>query len=159
VGLRTVYRYFPTERQLRDAVMQRLEEEAGVTYEGVTLESAASVAARVFASLESFAVGHTVTGGEDPTFEAEDDRRRQALRVAVDEAAPEWSDAQKEATAAAVDVVWAVGSYERLVALWNLDHGQATCVISWLIGLVADAVDSGAPPPVRARRRARAGTR
>jgi AcrR family transcriptional regulator len=158
VGLRTVYRYFPTERLLRDAVMQRLEEEAGVTYEGVTLASAASVAARVFASLQSFAVGPAVAGREDPTFEAEDDRRRQALRVAVGEAAPEWSDAQTEATAAALDVLWAVGSYERLVAVWNLDHRQATCVVSWVIGLVADAVDRDAPPPVRTRR-ARTGTR
>lgn len=155
VGLRTVYRYFPSERLLRDAVMQRLEEEAGVTYEGVTLASVASVAASVFGSLQSFAVGHAVAGTEDPTFEAEDDRRRQALRTAVDEAAPGWSDAQKQATAAALDVLWAVGSYERLVALWNLDHAQATCVLSWLIALVSDAVDRDAPPPVRARRRVR----
>ena len=30
VGERTVYRHFPTERHLHDAVMQRLESEAGV---------------------------------------------------------------------------------------------------------------------------------
>jgi len=155
VGLRTVYRYFPSERLLRDAVMQRLEEEAGVSYDGVTLASAPAVAARVFASLQSFAVGHAVAGREDPTFEAEDGRRRQALRAAVEDAAPQWSDAQKEATAAALDVLWAVASYERLVGLWNLDHAHATCVVAWLIGLVGNAVDRDAPPPVRARRRPR----
>src|ERR1700746_1952576 len=37
----SVYRHFANERELRDAVMQRLGEEAGVTYEGVTLDAVA----------------------------------------------------------------------------------------------------------------------
>ena len=37
VGDRTVYRHFPTERHLQDAVMQRLESEAGVSYEDVAV--------------------------------------------------------------------------------------------------------------------------
>ena len=37
VGERTVYRHFPTERHLHDAVMQRLESEAGISYEDVDL--------------------------------------------------------------------------------------------------------------------------
>ena len=37
VGERTVYRHFPTERHLHDAVMQRLESEAGISYENVDL--------------------------------------------------------------------------------------------------------------------------
>ena len=41
VGERTVYRHFPTERHLHDAVMQRLEEEAGITYEGVDMRNLA----------------------------------------------------------------------------------------------------------------------
>ena len=40
VGERTVYRHFPTERHLHDAVMARLEEEAGVTYEDLELADA-----------------------------------------------------------------------------------------------------------------------
>src|SRR5580700_11258714 len=48
VSERTVYRHFPTERDLHDAVMSRLEEEAGVTYEGISLEQVAAVATKVF---------------------------------------------------------------------------------------------------------------
>src|ERR1700738_4556375 len=33
VSERTVYRHFPTERHLHDAIMQRLESEAGISYE------------------------------------------------------------------------------------------------------------------------------
>src|SRR5438105_15637906 len=35
VSKRTVFRHFANERELRDAVMQRLQERAGVTYERV----------------------------------------------------------------------------------------------------------------------------
>src|SRR3954452_22835604 len=45
VGERTVYRHFPTERHLHDAVMARLEEEAGVTYEGLDLASLPEITA------------------------------------------------------------------------------------------------------------------
>ena len=51
VGERTVYRHFPTERHLHDAVMQRLESEAGILYEDVDLDNLGAVTARVFASL------------------------------------------------------------------------------------------------------------
>ena len=37
ISERTVYRHFPTERHLHDAVMARLEDEAGITYEDVEL--------------------------------------------------------------------------------------------------------------------------
>ena len=43
VGERTVYRHFPTERHLHDAVMQRLESEAGISYEDVDLANLAEV--------------------------------------------------------------------------------------------------------------------
>ena len=43
VGERTVYRHFPTERLLHDAVMHRLHEEAGVDYGSVTIDNLAEV--------------------------------------------------------------------------------------------------------------------
>src|SRR5215471_9947932 len=52
VGERTVYRHFPTERHLHDAVMQRLESEAGVSYEDVNLTNLAETTSRVFGSLQ-----------------------------------------------------------------------------------------------------------
>src|SRR6478672_3533486 len=100
VGERTVYRHFPTERHLRDAVMDRLEEEAGVSYDEVTLDDVPEVAALVFASLHGFAVRTVTQMPADPTFEAADDRRQGALRRSVEAAAPQWTDAQKETAAA-----------------------------------------------------------
>src|SRR5262245_37363240 len=93
VGERTVYRHFPSERHLHDAVMQRLEEEAGITYEDVELDTLAEVTARIFASLSSFAVRSSLPEPADPTFVAVDERRRTALLRAVSAEAPQWSDA------------------------------------------------------------------
>src|SRR5213595_3751824 len=68
VSERTVYRHFATERELRDAVMRRLEEEAGVSYEGIGLDDLAPVTALVFSARASFAASATVV--DDPTFVA-----------------------------------------------------------------------------------------
>src|SRR6202022_4318989 len=56
VGERTVYRHFPTERHLHDKLMQRLDSEAGISYEDVDLTNLAGVTAAVFASLQRFSV-------------------------------------------------------------------------------------------------------
>ena len=88
VGERTVYRHFPTERHLHDAVMQRLESEAGISYEDVDLANLAEVTARVFASLQRFSVRESVETPQDPTFVSVDERRRDALLRAVSASAP-----------------------------------------------------------------------
>ena len=46
VNERTVYRYFTNERGLRDAVMHRMEQEAGIDLAGMRLQDIADVAAR-----------------------------------------------------------------------------------------------------------------
>jgi AcrR family transcriptional regulator len=153
VGERTVYRHFPTERHLRDAVMQRLEAEAGVSYDEVTLDDVPEVAALVFASLHGFAVQSVTPAPTDPTFEAADDRRKGALRRSVDDAAPQWTDEQKETVAALLDVLWNLPSYERLVSGWQFDGDRATEALQWLIGMVTTAVEGDAPPPTKAPRR------
>jgi AcrR family transcriptional regulator len=81
LGERPVYRHFPTEQHLHRAVMQRLEDEAGITYEDVELANLAEVTGRVFASLRSFAVRASVEAPDDPTFVAVDDRQRRATPV------------------------------------------------------------------------------
>ena len=42
-----------------------------------------------------------------------------------------------------LDVLWAVVSYERLVVDWELDPKDAIRGITWVIGLVEDAVRGG----------------
>src|SRR4051812_6400634 len=133
VGERTVYRHFPTERHLHDAVMQRLEQEAGITYEDVTLDNLGAVTAKVFSSRGSFAVGERVSAPESPTFVAVDQRRRDALERAVAASTTRWSDRERAMTAALLDVLWNLPSYERLVGVWNLTADEATRALTWLI--------------------------
>ena len=148
VGERTVYRHFPTERHLHDAVMQRLEEEAGITYEDVTLDNLGAVTAKVFASRSSFAVGESVAAPDSPTFVAVDQRRRDALQRAVAASAATWTDSERATVAALLDMLWNLPSYERLVGVWNLTPEDATRAITWLIDYVVDAIERDAPPPV-----------
>lgn len=147
VGERTVYRHFPTERHLHDAVMQRLESEAGISYEDVDLGNLGDVTGRVFASRQRFAVRESVDAPRDPTFVGVDIRRRDALLRAVAEAAPEWSEAEKRVTAGLLDVLWNLPSYERLVGVWGVDGATATDAVNWLMAKVIEAVADDSPPP------------
>jgi AcrR family transcriptional regulator len=147
VGERTVYRHFPTERHLHDAVMQRLEAEAGVSYEDVDLKNLAEVTARVFASLQRFSVGQSTQEPSDPTFVSVDERRRRAVLRAVSAAAPGWSDSQRRVTAGLLDVLWNLPSYQRLVCAWGIDGTDATRAVEWLMAKVVEAIDGDNPPP------------
>ena len=42
--------------------------------------------------------------------------------------------------AALLDVLWSVASYERMVVDWHMDPGEATRGISWVIGLIRQAI-------------------
>ena len=90
VGERTVYRHFPTERELRDAVMRRLEDEAQISYADVDLANLTEVTGRFFAALQRFTVDPPAQVVDDPAFEGADRRRRDAVLRAVTESAPDW---------------------------------------------------------------------
>ena len=150
VGERTVYRHFRTERDLHDAVMGRLAEAAGVDYDTVTLATVAEIAGRVLRSLGSFAVAPAPPTSADPTFVAVDDQRRRALVRAVTTAAPDLPERRQVALAAALDIVWSVASYERLVTAWGMDPDDAIDVIASAIGAVAET--AGAERRSTARR-------
>jgi AcrR family transcriptional regulator len=144
VSERTVYRHFPTERQLHDAIMGRLEDEAGIAYEDVELDNLPDVTARVFASLKRFAVKDTTPQG--PAFVSADVRRHDALVRAVAARAPELPDAQRRALAGLLDVLWSPTTYERLVGAWNLDKSEAVDAVQWLIAKVIAAIDDNERP-------------
>lgn len=146
VSKRTVFRHFATERDLHDAVMQRFQERAGVSYEHVDLADVAAVARRVFEALSSFAVSSWTTEPGDPTFTAMDRARGDALRGAVAAAAPGWSPQQRALSAGVLDVLWSPTAYERLVAHWGASSSDAIRAIEWAIGLVVHSVESGQPP-------------
>jgi AcrR family transcriptional regulator len=146
VGERTVYRHFPTERHLHDAVMQRLESEAGISYEDVDLTNLAEVTAAVFASLQRFSVRQSQQTPTDPTFVGVDHRRRDALLRAVATSTPGWTDNQRRVAAGLLDVLWNLPSYERLVGVWGIDGDDATGAIGWLMAKVVQAIEDDNPP-------------
>jgi AcrR family transcriptional regulator len=144
VSERTVYRHFPGERELHDAMMQRLEEEAGVTLEGLKLEDVADATARVFAHVSSYPlVPRTPL---DATLTAADQRRRAALLSAIAASAAGWPQPDRRMAAAVLDVLWSLTSYERLVAAWELTPQQTTTAITWVMGLIEAAIREGRGP-------------
>ncbi len=144
VNERTVYRYFGNERGLRDAVMDRLEEKAGIELEGMRLEDVAGFAARIFGHVSAYR--GRPKPSLDPTLNDAGVRQKRALTAAVAERTQKWTDAERTATAALLDVLWNVATYERLVTEWEMDRDQAIQTVRWAIGLVEDAIGAGRRP-------------
>jgi AcrR family transcriptional regulator len=144
VNERTVYRHFANERGLYDAVMHRLEVEAGVDLAHMRLEDFADAAARFlrYASLYPLDARPPL----DPTLADANRRQHDALLAAVEEHTPDWSAAERMLAAAALDVLWGVASYERLVNDWRLDRDAAIHAMTWVIGLVEEAIRQGRRP-------------
>ncbi len=144
VSERTVYRHFPTEQQLHDAVMNRLRDEAAVSFDDLELNDLADITARRFAAMPSYAFWPSLK--ESPTFSAEHERRSSALRRAVISSTPHWSDAEREMAGAMLDVLWSGASYERLITVWKLDVDRATRATSWVMELLIDAIRNDRRP-------------
>ncbi len=147
VGERTVYRHFPTERQLHEAVMHRLHEEAGVDYEGVTIDNLVEVTGRVLDSMGRYPTAPTGPEPADPVFQDVDAHRREALaRVVAELDLPERSRGE---VAAVLDVLWNLPAFERLVVGWQLEPERASATLAWLVELVLRAAEAGEAPPPR----------
>ncbi|HUE09182.1 MAG TPA: TetR/AcrR family transcriptional regulator [Acidimicrobiales bacterium] len=144
VNERTVYRYFGNERGLRDAVMHRLEEKAGIELEGMRLEDVTCFAARIFDHVSAYP--GRPKPPLDPTLSDAGVRQKAALLAALAERTSEWTDSDRTSAAALLDVLWNVASYERLVSEWELDHEQAIETVSWAIKLVTEAISDGRRP-------------
>ncbi len=144
VNERTVYRHFGNERALRDAVMQQLEAESGIELEGMELGDVTGLAARIFRHVSSFRLAPAPA--LDATLSQTRQRVHAALLEAVTAEAQEWSEQDRILAGAILDLLWSVGAYERLVRDWGLDADQATRAITWVIGMVEDAVRGGRAP-------------
>ncbi len=144
VNERTVYRYFGSERGLRDAVLHRNEQEAGIDLDGMQLEDIATVATQIFDHVAQYP--REPRPPLDPTLVAAKDRQHDALLSAIATEAGRWPDGERTVAAAVFDMLWSVASYERLVVGWQIDHEQAVQGISWVIGLVEEAVRDGRGP-------------
>jgi AcrR family transcriptional regulator len=144
VNERTVYRHLANERGLRDAVMHRLEQRAGIDLDQLRLEGIADVAGRVVTAVASHPLERHAP--LDPTLTAAGRRQREALLRALEPHTAEWTEADRSVAAAMFDVLWGVAAYERLAVDWELDRDEAMAGITWVIGLLHDAVREGRAP-------------
>jgi AcrR family transcriptional regulator len=145
VSERTVFRYFPTDVDLKDAVMQHLVREAGVDLQALEVSDFAGTVANVFRSLSSFAIEPTDTP-DDPTLLSMDSQRRSALLAAVERATPAWSVEQRETAAAALDIFWNLPPFERLVRVWGFDPERAAGTVTWMVGMIQKAIEDDRRP-------------
>lgn len=145
VNERTVYRYFGNEKGLRDAVMHRLEQQAGIDLEDMGLEDVAEMTARIFAHVSSYPLRPKPP--LDPTLADANLRQRSALFAALADATAQWSERDRFATAALLDVLWSVATYERLVSDWEMDSDEAIRAATWAIDLITNAVRGDERPP------------
>jgi AcrR family transcriptional regulator len=141
---RTVYRYFSTERELRDAVLERFEDESGVEVEGLALDDVGAVTARMLEYVSTFPVAPRAP--RDDTVAAANARQRAALLAALAPHTETWSPRDRAVAGAVLDVLWSVVSYERMVVDWELPPEDAIRGLTWTIGLVESAVRAGVSP-------------
>jgi AcrR family transcriptional regulator len=139
VNERTVYRHFVNEQGLRDAVMHEFEEEAGIDLGGMRLEDVADVTARIFAHVSTYPPD--ARQPLDATLLDAKQRQHQALLTAVTARAGAWSEADRTMAAAVLDVLWSVSSYERMVVDWQMDPAETTRGITWVMGLIRQAIE------------------
>ncbi len=146
VSERTVYRCFTNERGLRDAVMGRLEQEAGIDLAGMRPEDITEVTARILTHISGYPRESKPL--LDPTLDEASQRQRAALRHALEQWTHGWSDQQTLAIAAMFDVLWSVTTFERLVADWGLGDDAAIEVTTWTMGLLSSAIREGRRPAI-----------
>ena len=144
VNERTIYRYFGNEKGLRDAVMHRLEEEAGIDLDGMRLEDVAGVATQIFEHVSAYPATPRPT--LDPTLNDANRRQKEALLGAVAARRPDWSDDDRQMAAALLDVLWSMATYERLVMDWQLDLDASVRGVTWVIDLIESAIRDGRGP-------------
>jgi len=151
VSARTVYRHFATERKLQEAILRRLEEEAGVAYETIKADKLLQVTERIYSSLPKFAASAHVDGS---SISVSAQRRQKALLRVLAEVGGAWSENERKMVSAIVDMIWTPIFYEHLVRQWKLDSPTATRTAVWAIQILTQAVrDNVRPGRQRSSRR------
>jgi AcrR family transcriptional regulator len=141
---RTVYRHFATEDHLRAAVVSRLEQEAGLSPEDISVDGLPGHVAALFAYLSRLSSSREPA--LDASLAAEDERRKAGLLAAVRAEVPDWDARDQVVAASLVDVLLSVPAYRRFVSGWNLDAEEATRGVTWMLSLMADALRADRAP-------------
>jgi AcrR family transcriptional regulator len=145
VSERTVYRHVDNERTLRDLVLERLATEAGVELDELRVGELQASARALLGYVSSFPLRSRTP--LDPTLVSAGQRKRDALLAAVDRARPEWSGRERRVAAAIIDVLWSVGTQERLVTEWGLGVDEAVDAAVWAVALVERELATGPEKP------------
>lgn len=141
VSERTVYRHFPTQRDLHEAILLRINEDAEISYVGLAPEAVPDVVDRLFRSLETFTPDLLARTHPSDAAIAMNKERMEALTRAYQ------GDAR---LAALVDVLWSTDAYERLVLSWRMTTEEAVDAVTWALTALTALVDhsrAGAPNP------------
>jgi len=142
VSERTVYRHFPSEFALRDAIAGRLELQAGVSYEGLSIDQVTALALRVFSSMPPCGS----RGKREVTAPTSDRRRQDGILSAVTGTATGWSGREQRLVAAVLDVLCSMPTFERLTSKWRMDGLDVLAACEWAVGLVVDGIRNDRRP-------------
>ena len=141
VSERTVYRHFGAERDLRDAVMHRIEEQAGIDLASLRLDDVEEVTVRTLTQVATYP--RPPRPELDPTLTDANRRQHDALLRAVTAEAEGWGEPDRLLAAAVLDVLWSAASYERLAVDWQLSPDDAIRGLAWAVRLVRQAIAGG----------------
>jgi AcrR family transcriptional regulator len=144
VNERTVYRHFTNERGLRDAVMHRLEQRAGIDLDQLQLDGIGDVARRIFTAVASHPLERRPS--LDPSLSEASRREQDALLRALAPYVEGWTESDRVVAGAMFNALWRVAVYEHLAVDWELDEHEAIAGVTWVIGLIEDAVRAGRGP-------------
>jgi AcrR family transcriptional regulator len=149
VNERTVYRHFANERGLRDAVMHRLEQQAGIDLDQLELSQIGDVARRIVTTVATHPLQRPPP--LDPSLEEAGQREHAALRRALEAHTAGWADADRTIAAAMFNLLWRVAVFEHLAVEWELDRDDAIAGITWVVDLMEQAVRDGRGPGAAGR--------
>lgn len=130
VSERTVYRHFATQRELHESLLVRINEEAAISYDGLTLDGLDELVERLFTSLSTFTRASDPQARPSDAAIAMNRERMQALLAACD------GDARR---AALIDVLWSIESFERLTAIWRLSTDEAVEAVTGAVRALGSA--------------------
>lgn len=125
VSERTVYRHFPTQRDLHEALMVRINEDAEISYEDLAIDDVAELAGRLFTSLSTFV---RALDAQPRPSEAAIAMNRERMQALVDACGGD------RRLAALLDVLWSTEAYERLSSIWRMPTDDAIDSVTWAIG-------------------------
>jgi len=136
VSERTIYRYFPTQVDLQEAVAGRWPDEVALEEHPVTEAMLPDVTRRLF---EAMAARRAATR-ELPS----EPRRKACLGQALRPITEGLDDRSAARMAGLVDALWGQSTYLRL-ADWGLDDDEAVSAVTWCLELLAAASRRGRP--------------